>query len=258
MLNFSINMPPALAEEFGLGKDEVESILDLAVKDVAAQVAQAWRKEAARNLGSTRQQYVDSVIEVDSGKMSATIELVGSLANMIEEGAEPFDQKQALLSSPKAKTGENGKYITVPFSLGTPTALKENFSTVLPDPVYEAILGKVQDIPTAGGMRTSGLSEGEIPSPYDQKVTKKVQIPKSKKFSTYTHKHSIYEGAIRQKSNVTGQNSYVSFRRVSENSDPMSWIHPGLEPRKFAEKALDRVNVPFEVGRTIDRILSNF
>ena len=33
--------------------------------------------------------------------------------------------------------------------------------------------------------------------------------------------------------------SYNSFRRVSDKSDPSSWIHPGFTAANLAEKAFD-------------------
>jgi hypothetical protein len=256
MLNYSINLPDSFVQEFSLDKEQVRDILDLTIKDVASKVADAWRKEAARGLSSTRRQYVDSIVEYSPAPMQAAIELVGELPNKLEEGSPSWDMKPDLLASDKAKMGKNGKYITVPFTIGTPNALAENFPTIMPEPVYEAILAKQFEVDMAGGTRTKGLRQDEVPAPYNEIKTKKVKIPKSKSYGSYTHKSSIYVGIQRQKSSVTNQSSYVSFRKVSENSDPMSWIHPGLKAHRFAEKALERVNVFYESGRIIDRILS--
>jgi hypothetical protein len=44
---------------------------------------------------------------------------------------------------------------------------------------------------------------------------------------------------------------------VSENSDPASWLHPGLVARNFSQRALSELNKEVEVGQAIDAWLVN-
>lgn len=245
-----------LREEFNLSQDQVEGLLDYTVKEVTASFAQEWENQAMNSLNSSRNEYMRSIIVSDPGKFQGAVELVNEVPNMIESGRQPWDMKPSFLNGKKAKTGKDGKkYSTIPYSIGTPSALEENFSTILPQPVYDVILQKPQDIPVAGGVRTKGLTNPELPEKYRDPITKMVPNPKSGVFEKYTHKSSIYEGVVRQKSNITGQNSYVSFRRVSEDSDPLSWIHPGFSAMNLAEKALQQLDIPSVSTNAIDNYL---
>ena len=64
-------------------------------------------------------------------------------------------------------------------------------------------------------------------------------IQESQTFLEYKHKSSIFTGITKQTDDVTGQSTYISFRRVSDNSDDNSWIHRGLNAYQLAEKAFD-------------------
>lgn len=154
------------------------------------------------------------------------------------------------LNGPNAKTGENGKkYNTVPFSVGTPGALEENFSTIMPMEVYSIAKKKEVNSPVT----SEDLKD--LPKLIREPQKKKIQIPESKSFKEYQHKGSIYEGIEKKKDSVTGQTSYQSFRRVSENSDPSAFIHPGIDAHNLAEKTLATFDVPEVTGNAIDLFL---
>lgn len=248
-----------LREEFNMSQKDVDGLLDYTVKEITAAFAQEWENQASQNLHSSRNLYMRSIIVSDPGQFKGAVELVNDVPNMIESGKPPYDMKPALLNGKKAKTGKNGKkYNTVPYSIGTPDALEENFSTIMPEAVYEAVKSKPQDIPIVGGVRTQGLTKDEIPEQYREPQSKLVTVINTKfdaEWKKYTHKSSIYEGIIRQKSNVTGQNSYMSFRRVSENSDPLAWIHPGFVAMNLAEKAYDALDIQSVSTNAIDNYL---
>lgn len=246
----------SLRDEFSMSQQDVDGLLDFAVKEITAEFANKWEEQAARELHSTRNLYIRSIIVTDPGKFMGAVELTNDVPNMIESGASPYDMKPILLGGEKVKyTVEGKKYTTVPFSIGTPKALPENFSTIMPEPVYEAIKQKPFEVEIPGGVRTKGLTEMEVPEKYRLPETRKVPIPKSKAFGEYTHKSSIYQGIVRQKSDVTGQNSYTSFRRVSENSDPLSWIHPGFTAANLAEKAMEQMDFASASTKSIDNFL---
>jgi hypothetical protein len=246
----------SLRQEFDLTQKDVEKLIDYTTKEIGAQFATEWEKAAQTELSSSREQYIRSIVVTDPGMGMSAVELVGEVPNMIEAGAPPFDMKPGLLNGPNAKTTSTGKKInTVPFKIGTPGALSENFSTIFPESVYEVMKTYAQDIEIPGGMTTKGLESGDIPAPYDKPRTRTVPIPNSDRHGEYVHKSSIYQGIQRQRSNVTNQNSYVSFRRVSEGSDPLSWIHPGFKPANLAEKAMDNLKIDQVMGRSIDNFL---
>lgn len=155
-----------------------------------------------------------------------------------------------LLASPKAKIGKDGKrYITVPFKVGAPGSLPENFNGgVLPAEVHQVVKSLSTD-PVTGKSR--GTVKEDLPVEF--------QMPKVKSLGggrQYAHKNSIYEG-VRKSVDRVGNVGYESFRRVSENSDPLAFIHPGLEARHLAEAALAHFDLPSEVGRAIDEWWEN-
>ena len=91
------------------------------------------------------------------------------------------------------------------------------------------------------------MSKSEIPSPYDERRTRAAIFDQNKKllYAEYQHKSSIYEGLVKKSAayNKVIQNTYYTFRRAGENSDPLSWIHKGIKPHNFAEKAVQGTDV---------------
>ena len=240
-----------IMDSFSISKKEVDDIIDVTIKNIAAAFAVEWENVALNTLHSTKQRYVANLKVIDSGRMSGAVVLDYSkdkLIKMLEEGATAFDLKKFLLASPKAKQKKNGggKYITVPFSIGSPSANSDNFSTILPSQVY-TILKNQAVMPTTS--RSQGLVADQLPDQFQKKQTRAgfSSIPTSKLFEEYQHKNSIYEGVYKKKDTVTGQNSYGSFRRVSDKSDSNSWIHPGIDQGNLAEKAYGQFETKLQV-----------
>ena len=135
------------------------------------------------------------------------------------------------------------------------------FSGILPEPIYAKVKGSQSRLSSPGGGTRGGkgLKASEIPSQYATPKTRAMIVTKNKTFEAYKHKHSIYEGI--QKASKTYQSAkqsgYVTFRRVSSNSDKNSWIHKGFQARRLAEKAMSQMNVPFEVDRLTDNYLAS-
>lgn len=256
----------ALQEQFSLSKEQVELICDNIAKTLAARYAQQLEQEAHNALHQTRRRYIQNVKVVDSGRMEGTVMLDYSkdkLIQMLEEGASPFDIKKGLLNSPKAKIGrKGGKYITVPFRWGTPDIVGDSdvFSGKLPQEVYDVVRKKTANIPVSGGgMRSSGLSSSEIPSPFNASKSRGEIKDSAGKvlFKEYQHKTSLFAGVHKKTDPVTGQNTYNSFRRVSENgSDKDAFVHPGIERYNLIQKALDNFNQPQELSIALNTQLA--
>jgi len=256
LIPIQIDSTPLFKNLTGFTSESANALLNFTVQEVAANFASLWEIQAQQKLKSSRDQYLRSIVVKELSPSSFAVDLVGQIPNMIESGAPSYDMKEGLLKGKNSKVGKDGKrFNIVPFTFGTPGALSENFTSILPQEVYEAILEKPQDVPIIGGVSTQGLTLNEIPEKYREKQSRMVQHPVSKAWKHYEHKSSIYEGVVRQKSNVTRQNSYVSFRRVSENSDPFSWIHPGFVAMNLSDLALNELNIPFIMGRSIDEFL---
>lgn len=262
--NIKMIVPPifvdtsSISEQFSFDQSQINDLMDFTIKEITSAFAAQWENLAIDNLKSSRQQYINSLIVVDEGFAKGAVVLVGWLPNAVENGLESYDMKPGFLDGPNAKQGKSGKYNTIPFGFGTPGALEENFSGgILPQGVYDVVKGKPQTVVLKGGGRASqGLKLEELPQRFQQPQAKSIKQTQSKSFKEYQHKNSIYEGIRKVKDSVTGQNSYQSFRRVSENSDPDSWIHPGIDAAHLAQKTLDQFDIPSETGRAIDKFLS--
>ena len=170
--------------------------------------------------------------------------------------------KLGFLKSAKVKQGSSGPYLTIPRRFATPGALGESpvFSEVLPEEIYAIVRQKQSATSTLGGSvnKGAGLKLTEIPEQFGIPEIRQRIVTKSKIWEAYQNKASKYEGLQRVEKtyeNVT-QGQYISFRRVSSNTDPDAWIFPGLSPRHFAEKALDSLNIPSIVDQKVDHFLT--
>lgn len=84
----------------------------------------------------------------------------------------------------------------------------------------------------------------------------KLSFPGSgdKSWTGYQRKNTKYDGLTRivKSYQNTNQSQYYTFRRVSNNSDPMSWWHPGYGGVKVADKLL-----PFARSTFMDMLTTN-
>ena len=255
----------ALSDQFAsITSEQIDNLCDNIAKTMAARYAQQLEQEANRYLHRTRNIYVQNISVADTGRLEGTVILDFSknpLVRMIEEGASPFDMKENFLNSPKAKIGKNGsRYITVPFRLGTPDAVGESdvFSGTLPQEVYDVLSQQPTTIPVAGGgMRSAGLNTSQLPPQYQGRAAGAVIRDSAGKalFNEYVYKTSIYTGSFKKTDGATGQNTYGSFRRVSDNSDKDSWIFKGIEAYNLVSKALNDFNQETEVQVSLNNEL---
>lgn len=92
------------------------------IEEIAIQAVSYWREigesEFSRQTGD---EYTRAVKLLMVGPERATIGLVGSFPNMLEQGTGPWDLRLTVLRSAKAKIGRNGtRYMAIPFRHGTP------------------------------------------------------------------------------------------------------------------------------------------
>jgi len=222
-----------------LTPDEQSELEHNMVEAATDDILDLWRAKASQGLGSTRDDYLQGLVHERSRRIAGNegfITLVGAFPNMIEGGSPPFDIKPGILESERAHIGMAGqRYLAVPFRWGTPGALGESFSGVMPKSVYKEAreLAPTTSAPGRGviyGGRTR-RTEGRFPP----------QVrPGYGRWGGYQHKTGIYQGIIRQQKTYekATQSHYTSFRMVSDRSEANSWIHPGFVARNFAEEAL--------------------
>jgi hypothetical protein len=245
--------PSPIVERYSLSQDDINDLMDFTIKEITRRFANALEIEANNTLKEARLDYISNIHVIDEGFAKGSVVLTGWLPNAIENGKPAWDMKPDFLSGPNAKITASGtKYNTIPFSHGTPDALEENFNGgIMPDEVYDIVKNK----PIREDKNTSlPIVKDELPKALQEPQAKKVKMPSTGAIVDYKHKNSIYEGIRKERDNTTKQNRYTSFRRVSENSDPASWIHPGFPRTDLFGKTLLNFNIPQEIGRILDEV----
>lgn len=239
-----------LAQEFGLTQNDVDDMVEYVVEDVAHSFARQWQTEAKSSLFSSRNIYVNAIQAAKRGRDTSVVYLnpAAWLPNALELGTTEFDMKHGFLASDKVKYDKNGNpFLTIPFRFATSNAIGENeaFAGVMPREIHRTVKkldGKplnIKDIPSKYHIPQSASLRRKMKSKGFEQLSKKVETT------------SIYEGMKKT------SGGYVTFRRVSLNSQKESFIHPGFYARNLAEKALSAMDIPFNVDVAIDNFLSN-
>lgn len=177
-----------------------------AVSDSLENIYDKWTSVAKERLNTTAEDYISGLsISVSNDGLSGSIKLEGSFQEKIELGSSPFDLKvgfsQSSLVKASKKTGN--WYLDIPFRHGTPNS-KLTYSK-LPYRIYNS----AKKIPNLGKLS--------------------VNEPALTSWTGYQHTTSIYDDLKKISIKSGKRNMYMTWRRVSEKSDPLSWVHPGFK-----------------------------
>lgn len=191
-----------------------------------------------RRLKSTRLDYLQSFNLTFPDHNSAIINL-DPKAFHLEDGYAGFSMIRGLLNGPKAKISPKGVvYNTIPFRHKTEKAATN---------LAEQLMGMEMK---------EGLRRGKdrLGRPTDlskiQKSSSGVPLQGNVGRIGGEGLHKNLQGLIKvQKTyDKTTQSQYITFRRVSENTDPNKWFHPGFngvhafpEMEKWADREIDRL-----------------
>lgn len=243
-----------IVEEFALTGDQAQELGAEIINRIVNEYTHKWENLVNKGLKQTRNLYKRAMY-ID--RISGTEVVFGlapgdnGLAIALEDGKPPFDEKPGFASSSKKKTKMGGGwYLTVPFRYATPGAVAESdiFQGVLPKEVYQA----------SKDNQGKPLGKSQLPSKYAQ-VAKRAEIKTANAvIPEYVHKTPKYQGLVRLDISATkdeNRGGYFTFRRVSDKSDPLSWIHPGFTPHKFMDKALESSQVEVVADMAIDNFL---
>jgi hypothetical protein len=153
------------------------------------------------------------------------------IVKRIEDGYGAFDMKHApngggLLNGPKTKYDKKGNpYNTIPFRHYTPKSNSPiSIGMKMPTDVYAQAKKLTKTTQNADGSINWGQS---LDWDKEQRTS----------WTGYQHVNDINHNMYR----VGYQNhtQYVTFRRVSEKSDPKSWWHPGLSGNPVIQSVYD-------------------
>ena len=253
----NIDLKP-LIQKFQVDREEIRPLVTSMLNNITKRIEMEWFR-ASNSLHGTRAQYQQGIYVKKVDYNSAIIGLTGVLPNMIEQGCSAFDMKVGFEKSNKKvitlrvdKDGntKSGWYLTIPFRHGSSGALGESqaFSGVMPTDIHK-IAGEL-----SGGEH---IKKAMLPPKYTENLGSRPKITghDGVVYDTYQHKHSIYEGI--QKSQKPNHSGYVSFRRVSDNSDKNSWIHTGIQAHNFLDKAIMNANLDMVKRNEIDKFLDS-
>lgn len=176
---------------------------------------------ADAELHGTAKDYKDGLRDAVTTKNGTLkIELKG-IAKDLEVGYPARDMKTDLLSSSGAKQGKNGKYIDIPFSHKTssmPSNVKARAQAAARTETRKA---KEENRAERNPLRVTGKMPGgtNVQQRFNKRGgTKQVEVQ---------HKTSIFSSMLRTKLGKSA--SFSTIRRISSNSDPQSWHHPGYK-----------------------------
>lgn len=214
---------------------QIETAAQSAISSTLMATKSHWESIAQRKLTTTRADYIlglnsDNSVEFPDS-FSGVLTLRGKWPNMLEEGFSAFDQKSGFGKSQRRKQKDDGGwYLTIPFRHRTPdTAGSAVGGQAMPGDIYS------QARALRGGQSLTGTEDA---------------YPAQTSWKGYEHKSGIYENMsrVRKKYDKATQSQYMTFRRVSDKSDPDSWWHPGFqginavdEAEKFATETFNKV-----------------
>lgn len=235
------------AREFDLSIQQSRDLRTVILNSLVSNFVTNWEQKVVRELKSTRRQYLNAIYvnQVDESTVVVGLNPKSKLARMIEEGATPFDMKTGFSKSSKVKLNKKGEwYMNIPFRHATPDAVGESelFSNRIPREVYD-IARRNQGAP---------VTRQQLPSEFRQVG----QNPAS----GYVHRAPIFQGLTRREVGATPterRGQYMTFRRVSQNSDPKSWIHKGIRAHNFMQRTVGELDVPTLVENVTNNFLTN-
>ena len=230
-------------EEFYLSEQETRDLSRYVLDSMSKEYMENWERLIENNLHGTRQEYMDAIFSERPDDFTAIFGMTprqSKLGVMIEEGSSQFDIKEGMSKSGKRKfKADGGWYMTIPFRHATSEAVAESFSSKMPVSVEQLV--KTSSKP---------LRLKDLPGNY-QKI--------STSHAGYKHKAAIYEGLHRRDISSTkkeNRGDYYTFRRISDNSEDNSWMHPGFQALKLMDKALNDTRFDFVSNRAIDEFLT--
>lgn len=213
--------------------------IEAALKQAAGYVQATWQQTVMGSMGvpgakpirqniNLRRLYADNIVTSDMlvgmGNLGIKVLATKKIAEEMEYGKGKWDMKPMLLGGPKARMGKNGKYNIIPFRHGMSAkhSPDNNFKT-MPTAIYKQARELKASVKQGNGVKYGG----RMPA---------TSMPASNPSTGYRHKSDIYKGMVRIEKTYRAatQNKYMTFRVVSEHSDPASWWHPGYEAHNIA------------------------
>jgi len=221
----------ALAKEFGELKKQVEEAITLGVKQVASMTYAKTQELASSKLRSTRQLYLDNLSFQEVGQGIWVVSL-DQPALWLEEGRKAGDMTEDLLRK-NAKIAKDGsRYKAIPFEHGKSPSQTSANALMLVNQIkaelkarkipYKKIEYNADGSPRLGRLHT--IRDINSPKP-------SARASHGALDSLTIYQRRLPSGKIRR--------DILTFRTVSSKMKGSKWIHPGIEPKKFMDEALE-------------------
>ena len=228
--------------------------VEIHAKDIVRALGNSVRKDimqqASAGLKTSKSDYKRSVSNVrvrGKGDVAiATITLEGSLANMIEDGADPYDMHETILRrfAPGRKVSKKGDlYTVVPFTHKrpgtqgrTPMGMQYNAKVVDVHSIGEKAYSYAKEVGNKPG-QASSMSYGLFPKIHGQPR----QVGP---YQADAHSHDPFGGMRREPMKKGKGTELKSFRTISDGV-PNKWYHPGIQARQVFDKAEAKVYSSF-------------
>jgi len=229
--------------EMGFNPEEIEGVSTTAfvrsVGAVALAAREEWVRLAQARLKSGREEYVnglrkkESLVIRDVGETVVfEVGLIGKMPNHFEFGMDAFDMKTARpgwLGGKKAKTNKKGKkYVIIPFRHSTSSdarlaytgkAKEADLKSELRGVVRDYGLNRAVKVASGGSYASGAVKRGPT-FPLNAAIRKHFPTAKTHPLSGLTRI---------QKGGKSGAGQLMTFRVMSEDSAPGSWMHPGIK-----------------------------
>lgn len=214
-MTFDLGIDIQLAHNLTEGLTEaMQARVRAMMRTVAAATYAEGVQLASRRLKSTLPDYLNNFKKIDVDENTVIVTLFPE-ASYLEDGYSAFSMLKGLLNGPKSKISKKGvRYNTVPFRQKT-TSSATNLAELLQATELKQALKAGKDL--AG-------------KPIDLNKTVDGEEGIVGRASSSTEHHPYVRGAVKvqKKYNSTTQSTYITFRRVSENTDTSKWQHPGF------------------------------
>ena len=206
---------------------------------IAALIVDRVGAEAKKHFKTLAPLYTKALERADAVKLTedgVEVTLKSKIAAALEDGASAYDLKAALLKHARRVSKSGVPYVDVPFTHTT----SGTRGMRLPSSVKKTI--NAQPIGTSGVARLAQRTQGKkVKQTFNQKsvdggITRKKRV--------YTRRSGLHDGLIRTK--TSDGSRYATVRRISANSDPASWMHPGFKGSHILKKTLPKLRRDIE------------
>jgi hypothetical protein len=279
--SISFNLPERLLGFINQFEEEIKKAVPEIISNVTTLLEIQWKQEATNSLKSV-ERYNNSFSQKQVSPFHIILENNHPAVLILERGSSPYDLKRMLDTSSHVKVSKDGKrYIRIPFE----GKVKDYIAGGVDKDEIRAMAGsrfvtiktdRERRIITKYGDRLTDMGNVGVKRKYftvlnatGEKFPNKTNRPgmgnpfteyKAATTVNYTWKSSPYENAVKMTDFQGKTIGMKTFRTISDNSDPNSWIHPGIHASHIAEKAVEAVKMQLdaEISKVLEPLYNNF